>query len=60
MWDCEHCNCGMIAASVTACPVCGRESFGLLKYGEPHKPAPDEVVPDEAPVKTTRKGVSGG
>ena len=25
MWDCQECSCGRIAASLTTCPMCGRE-----------------------------------
>ena len=53
MWDCEACGCMQIAASITACPTCHTESYGLEKYGPPHKARPkDELVVEEVkPVK---------
>jgi len=47
MWDCERCGCKMIAASITACPMCRAESYGLDKYGPPHKARPVEVEEPE-------------
>jgi hypothetical protein len=29
-----------IAASITACPMCREESYGLERYGPPHKARP--------------------
>jgi hypothetical protein len=40
MWDCEHCGCKSIAASLIWCPMCREESYGLDKYGPPHKAKP--------------------
>lgn len=37
MWSCDSCGCQMIAASITACPMCRMESFGLDRFGPPHK-----------------------
>ncbi len=62
MWDCEHCGCMSIAASITACPMCRKESYGLLKYGPPHKAMPDglEASFEEVAVKTLGKPKGGG
>lgn len=67
LWDCEHCGCKAIAASLTICPVC-REEKGVPKatvagpsnrWGESEVEATPEQVagapetsyPDQASAK---------